>query len=191
MSYLWSFQSFDAEKLVSLFSDPDGPAMSRLLDLVQSEISGFRDAEAATSVARAFVASGLSYDDLSERQARDADDLIVLIFSPEGFAEDLDVAYLSDEGFHPADVKELLARNPTAAVLPALVRGRRAGQDQPMECEYCFLSPGEVASVIDEVRAAIDAPAPWSEEWARANAEGNLLQPLASAGDRWVLGQLG
>ena len=191
MSYLWSFQSFDAERLVSLFADPQGAALARLLEVVESDVDDPQDVEAATSLARRFVAAGLSYEGLDRRESRAADDMVALIFSPEGFAEDLGVAYLSDEGMHPSDIEELIARNPLVAVLPALVRGRRAGQEESTQCEYCVLSPAEVASAIEEVGRAIDSPSPWSTEWAPTNARDFLLQPLIAAGDRWVYAQLG
>ena len=108
MSYLWSFQSFDADRLTSLFADPDGPALAQLIDLIGSDLAGFDDAIEAASTARAFIASGLSYDSLNIQQSRDADEIVSLDLLAEGLADDLGVAYLSDDGIHPSDVEEVL-----------------------------------------------------------------------------------
>ena len=192
MSYLWTFHSFDAERLSALFADPLGQAVGRLRELVRSPEAGFRDPDTADLVVEALVASGLSYENLDQRQARVADEIIGLIFSPEGFAADLDMVSLSDEGVHHGELKELMQRNPQATLLTILVRsGRRAGQDQPVQCEYCILEPSEVSAMIDEVQTAIAQPVEWSDEWRLANTQEFLLAPLAAASSRWVYGHLG
>jgi hypothetical protein len=194
MSYLWSFQSFDAMKLSALFANERGPAADRLRTLVRSDSDefGFDDPDEAAAVADALLASGFSYEGLDRRQARVADEVVALLFLPEGFAPELDVVNLSEEGVHHGDLRELIARNPDARMLQMLVRsGRRAGQDEPVQCEYCILDPTEVASLIDEVRTAIAQPIQWSDEWRKSNSEDFLLSPLLAAGDRWVFGSLG
>jgi len=194
MSYLWSFKSFDASKLSALFGNERSPAADRLRTLVRSDSdeSGFDDPDEAALVADALLASGFSYEGFDRRQARVADDVITLIFLSEGFSSELDVVNLSEDGIHHGDLRELVARNPDASMLQILVRsGRRAGQDEPVQCEYCILDPSEVARLIDEVRTAIAEPIEWSDEWRRSNSEDFLLSPLLAAGDLWLFGSLG
>jgi len=128
MSYLWSFATFDANRLLALFADPSGAATARLVELTAWEGAGFDDPVHAADVAARFAGSGLSYEGLDARDARVADQLVMVMFSPEGFEPDLAVEYLSAEGVHPLEINELLARVPDARLLPVLILGRRAGQ---------------------------------------------------------------
>jgi len=192
VSYLWSFSTFNADRLVALFSDPGGEATARLVELTGWDGAGFDDAGFAASVAASFVASGLSYEGLDSRTTGVADAVVMLIFSPEGFERELEEEHLSDEGVHPLEIKELLSRAPDARVLPVLVSGRRAGQEEPSRCEYCILSPDEVAGLLDEIETALAADRPWPTEDGRKTVEAYLRPPLqvAHAEGRWVYAQL-
>lgn len=192
MSYLWSFHSFNADRLLTLFADPQGEPTARLLDLTRWDGAGFDDPENAATVASAFVGSGLSYEGLDAEATQVADQVVMLIFSPEGFENDLEVEHISPDGVHPSVIEELLGRTERARVLPMLVSGRRAGQDAPSGCEYCVLSPAEVSALLDEVDEGVSVPRPWLIEYASDVVEEDLRQPLrlASETGRWVYCQL-
>jgi hypothetical protein len=192
VSYLWSFQSFDADHLATLFADPREEPTARLLELVQGDGAGFDDPTLAAKVAAAFVGSGLSYEGLDARAARIADGVVMLIFSPEGYEDELEVEHISPDGVHPSLIKELLGRTERAEVLPLLVSGRRAGQEDPSDCEYCVLSPDEVATLLEEVEAGLSSQRPWSTDYGAEVVDECLREPMrgAEAVRRWVYCQL-
>jgi hypothetical protein len=192
VSYLWSFATFDADRLLSLFGDPAGAATARLVELSGLEATGFDDADRAADVARRFAGSGLSYEGLDAGDARVADKLLMLIFSPEGFARELGVEDLSDQGVHPLEINELLARAPDARLLPALILGRRAGQDEASRCEYCVLAPDELAALVREIDRGLADERPWPTAAGRATLQRDLRAPLERALEqgRWVYGRL-
>ena len=192
MSYLWSFATFDADRLLSLFGDPGGPATTRLIELCAREGAGFDDAAHAADVARRFAGNGLSYEGLEAADARVADALVMLIFSPEGFAQELAVEYLSDEGVHPLEINELLARVPDARLLPAVILGRRAGEDETSRCEYCVLAPDELGALLYEIDSGLADERPWPTALGRDALQRDLRAPLYRAHEqgRWVYGQL-
>ena len=192
MSYLWSFATFDADRLLALFGDPAGAATARLVELSRWEGAGFDDAANAADVALRFAGSGLSYQGLDARDARVADGLMMLIFSPEGFGRELGIEHLSDDGVHPLEINELLERVPNARLLPVLILGRRAGQDEPSRCEYCVLAPDELGALIGEIDSGLADDRPWPTASGRATLERDLRGPIqrALAQGRWLYGQL-
>lgn len=192
MSYLWSFHAFDADRLVTLFADPRGEPTRRLLDLTRWDGAGFDDPAYAATIAADFVRSGLSYDGLDAGATRVADGVVMLIFSPEGFEEELQVEHISPDGVHPTVIKELLGRTQRARLLPTLVAGRRAGQEQSSDCEYCVLSPDEVTNLLEEIAEGMSAPGPWSTGYGAEVLDECLRQPMRQAqiNHRWVYCQL-
>jgi hypothetical protein len=192
VSYLWSFSTFDADRLLGLFADPAGAATARLVELIASDGAGFADTARAADVAMRFAGSGLSYEGLDAGDARVADDLVVLIFSPEGFERELGVEHLSDEGIHPLEINELLARVPDARILPTLILGRRAGQDEPGRCEYCVLAPDELGALVREIDSGLADDRPWPTAYGRASVERDLRLPIQRALEQgsWVYGQV-
>ena len=192
MSYLWSFHTFEADRLVSLFADPRGEPTTRLLDLTRWDGAGFDDPEYASTIAAEFVRSGLSYDGLDTEATRVADQVVMLIFSPEGFEEELRVEHISPDGVHPTVIKELLGRTQRVDILPTLVAGRRAGQEQSSDCEYCVLSPDEVTTLLGEVDEGMSVQRPWSTDYGAEVLDECLREPMrqAQANHRWVYCQL-
>jgi hypothetical protein len=192
MSYLWSFATFDADRLLALFADPAGAATARLVELTAWEGAGFDDPVHAADVAARFAGSGLSYEGLDARDARVADQLVMVMFSPEGFEPDLAVEYLSAEGVHPLEINELLARVPDARLLPVLILGRRAGQDETSRCEYCVLAPDELGALLREIDRGLADDRPWPTAYGRATVQDHLRQPIQRALEMgsWVYGQL-
>jgi hypothetical protein len=192
VSYLWSFVTFDADRLLGLFGDPAGAATARLVELTASDGAGFDDAAHAADVATRFAGSGLSYEGLDARDARVADGLVMLIFSPEGFERDLAVEYLSDEGVHPLEINELLARVPDARLLPALILGRRAGEDETSRCEYCVLAPDELGVLLQEIDSGLADDRPWPTAYGRATVQDHLRSPIERAVEQgsWVYAEL-
>ena len=192
MSYLWSFASFDADRLLALFADPAGAATARLVELAGRAGAGFDDPAHAADVARRFAGSGLSYEGLDARDGRVADALVMLIFSTVGFGRELDIENLSDEGVHPLEINELLARVPDASLLTVLILGRRAGQDEPSRCEYCVLAPDELGTLLREINLGLADERPWPTANGRAALQRDLRAPLERALEqgRWVYGRL-
>jgi hypothetical protein len=192
LSYLWSFHSFDADRLATLFADPRDAPTTHVLELTQWEGAGFDDPEYAATIAAEFVGSGLSYEGLDARATRVADEVVMLIFSPEGFEEELQVEHISPDGLQPTHIKELLGRTERAHILPLLVAGRRAGQEQSSDCEYCVLSPDEVTTLLEEVDEGMSAQRPWSIDYGAELLDECLREPMrqAQASHRWVYCQL-
>src|SRR5262245_21251424 len=192
MSYLWSFSTFDAERLLNLFLEPAGPATARLVELCGWDGAGFADPSHAADVARRFAGNGLSYEGLDAADARVADGLVMLIFSHEGFERELGVEHLSDEGVHPLEINELLARVPDARLLPTLILGRRAGQDEASRCEYCVLAPDELGALIREINTGLADERPWPTANGRDALQRDLRTPLERALERgrWVYGKV-
>ena len=192
MSYLWSFATFDADRLLALFRQPAGAGTARLVELSGWEGAGFDDATHAADVAMRFAGNGLSYEGLDADDACVADDLVMLIFSPEGFGGELGVAYLSDEGVHPLEINELLARVPDARLLPGLILGRRAGQDEPSRCKYCVLGPDELGTLLWEIDSGLADGRPWPTAKGRATVQRDLRSPIQRALElgSWVYGRL-
>ncbi len=190
MAYHWWFASFEAERLFELFADPSGPAVVRMVALAPELQTRLVDPPTAVRVVQTFLASGLSYDDLSLREATAADDLVPEIFSPRGFGAELLVEPLSPAGIPQTLVRELVTRLPSASALKSLISGRRAGQDQPSACAYVVLEPAEVALLIHEVEAALAVWLPWESEGGPQMTRDLLLAPLRDSVGAWVFGQL-
>lgn len=190
MAYHWWFASFEAERLVDLIADPSGPAVARMVALAPELQTRLVDADTALRVVQVFLASGLSYDDLSLREATVADDMVPELFSPRGLGEELRVEALSPAGIPLTVVRELLGRLPGATVLRTLISGRRAGQDQPGSCGYVVLEPAEVKALIAEVEAALGAWMPWGSDSTPQLTRDLLLAPLRDSVGAWVFGQL-
>jgi hypothetical protein len=177
MSYSWSFHSFSDEAFGKVFGRSSPERVSEFLALVAAEPGG-----AKTEIARSTLTSGISYVGASPAAARATDEVIKLAFSPAGFEAELDVEHLSPDGVHPSVVAELIRRlNAPAPLLSGLLGGRRFGQTEPADCEYCIFRPDEVAAVLREVRGARAAGGAWSAEYVPELLQECLIEPFEAA----------
>ena len=192
MSYLWWFSSFSPVALERVLTDGDQGRLDDLVALASEEETRFADTLTQGTVARRLLSSGLSYEGFDEKQARIADDVVQLVFSPGGLWEELEMEGVSPDGVHPSVISELMARTETS-VLPLLVKGRRAGQDEPVQCEYCILSPAEAAQAVDDAERAMAAPMAWSADYLPEEVAECLVGPLraGSTDGRWIFASLG
>jgi hypothetical protein len=191
MSYTWSFASFDPEALARLLGGGHQRELDAFVDLVGSGADGLGPLDPA--IARALLGSGFSYEDFDAGDAQQADDIVFLAFSPDGFWDDLAMEADSPDGLPPDVIEELLARTGGGAMLPLLRTGRRCGEETPSPCDYAVLAPEEVTILLKEVRRAMAAPAAWSAPHVPELVSECLIEPLENGtrGGRWVFASLG
>ncbi|HEV2705114.1 MAG TPA: hypothetical protein VGV59_04270 [Pyrinomonadaceae bacterium] len=180
MSYSWSFHSFSDEAFHNVFGRSSPEQVSEFLELAASDL-GDLSAEIAHA-SRSMLMSGISYDGVSPQASRAMDEVLRFAFSPEGLEAQLEVKPLSPDGIHPAVIAELVRRlNAPTPLLAALLRGRRYGQAEPADCEYCIFRPDEVSAVLKEIRNACAASEVWSAEYMPDLLQECLIEPFEVA----------
>jgi len=166
MSYLWNFKSFSWPKFEAIVGSGDSSHEQLVVEAVTWDDWG--DMDVIERLARVLVRSGPSYDSLSSEEATDMDDLVSMLFGPEGLEEELEIEYESPDGLHPSVVKELLDRardRVEVHYLPILNGGRRLGLTELTHCEYCLLRATEVSALRKEVEQVVALPVSWSESY--------------------------
>lgn len=181
MARLWWFYSFCPERFAAFFDGSVPDAERRVVDAATWEGSFWRDPSVPARLAARMTAGGIRYDGLSAADAAALDQLLPMLFSPEGLAEQWEVVAESPDGLPPSVVQELLPRVTGAVLLPVLVGGRRFGEAEPSACEYCCLSPAECGRLVDEVERALASGGPWSGAWLPEVVGECLLGPLQSS----------
>ena len=168
MSYLWSFQSFDPAKSQHIFGGGDPCARDAVVRALTWDEDAFDDVDAVVFVAEWIVSHGITYAGLAGSMRELLDDLIPVIFSPEGLAQELDVRPESPDGVHPSVFEEIIARasgHPSLRMLPLFRRGRRHGETETTSrCEYVILTPDELSTLCEELEAVLGQTVAWSAD---------------------------
>ena len=180
MSYSWSFHSFSDEAFSDIFGRSSPQQVDEFHELVASAPGGGNPEIVRAS--RSMLMSGISYDGASPDASRAMDEVIKLAFSPEGFEAELDVEHLSPDGIHPSVIDELVGRlDAPTPHLSGLLRGKRFGQTEPADCEYCVFRSDEVPAVLQEIRSACAAGGSWSSEYMPELLQECLIEPFETA----------
>ena len=180
MSYSWSFHSFSGEAFRSVFGRSSPEQVNEFLESAASDLGDLTPEIAHAS--RSMLLSGISYDGLSPGNSRAMDEVIRFAFSPEGLATELELEPISPDGIHPSVIAELVQRlNAPTPLLSYLLRGRRFGQTEPSDCEYCIFRPDEVLAVLEEVRSACADRGAWSVEYVPDLLQECLIEPFEAA----------
>lgn len=193
MSRMWWFYSYSAERFANYFDGSVPDAASRLVDAATWDDGGWPEPSVPARLAARITVEGIRYDGLPISDAAGLDQLLPILFAPEGLAEKWEVVPESPDGLHPSVVAELLPRATEAALLPVLIGGRRFGVSEPSECEYCFLSPVECDLMAREAEQALSSGGQWSAAWVPGVVQECLVGPLRSAASksRPLFGSLG
>ena len=159
MSFLWHFSSYDDSKLQSL----DAPTVC---DALLWDEGAFDDATAVERLATHIATNGISYDSLSDADRDLLDELVPLIFSPEGLESTLDCEPESDDGIHPFVIQEMLKHSGSAEILPWLIHGRRHDCSTPdVSCNYVLLNSSQVSQLLAECTSILNGNPSWSESY--------------------------
>jgi hypothetical protein len=181
---MWSFYSYSPVQFASFFGSNQTDAVGQVVDAVTWDEGAWEDVDAASSLAETIAMHGIRYTGLSDEEARMLDDMIPMLFSPQGLAEQLEVEAESPDGLHPSVVKELIrvgGKSASANLLRILVAGRRFGEQIPSDCGYCFLSTAETGGLLTEVRGVLAVGGPWSSSAVPEIVESCLAGVLESA----------
>jgi hypothetical protein len=190
---MWWFYSYDPKRFAAYFDGSVLDAARQVADAVTWDDGAWRDPSAPHRLAAQIAAGGIRYDGLPDADTTALDQMLPMLFAPEGLAEQWDVTPESPDGLHPSVILELLPRVAGAMLLPVLIDGRRFGAATPSACEYCFLSLADCERLAVEVEQALESDGPWSAAWVPDVVNECLVVPLRSASSkgRPVFGSLG
>jgi hypothetical protein len=193
MSRMWSFYSYNAARFVAYFDGSVRDAAREVTDAVTWDDGAWRDPSVPRRLAARITEGGIRYNGLPDSDAAALDQLLPMLFAPEGLAEQWEVTPESPDGFHPSVVLELAPRAAGTMLLPVLIGGRRFGSSDPSACGYCFLSLADCERLVLEAERALGADRPWSAGWVPDVVSECLIDPLRSAVSkgRPVFGSLG
>lgn len=196
MSRLWWFYSFCPSRFDAYFGGGEPDALRQIEEAAAWDAGAWEDISVPRRLAARIAAQGITYAGLVPTEISALDEVVKLLFSPEGLWEPFQLAPESPDGLSPSLVQELLTTNrdkikPTH--LPWLVGGRRFGDVAASDSGYCLLSQGEVAHLLSEVRQALAAGGPWRQAALPDVVQECLVAPLESATrkDRPLFGRLG
>jgi hypothetical protein len=179
---MWWFYSYSARRFASYFDGSVPDAASDLVDAATwDDGGGWPEPSVPARLAALITAEGIRYEGMATTDAVALDQLLPMLFAPEGLAEKWEVVPESPDGLHPWVVTELLPRATGAALLPVLIGGRRFGVSEPSLCEYCFLSADECELIAREAEQALSSGGPWSAAWVPDVVQECLVGPLRSA----------
>ena len=187
MSFLWHFSSYDHAKLGSLTE-------SAIADALLWDDGAFDNVSSVQRLAQHIASAGISYSGLSATDAALLDELIPMMFSPEGLESELALEPESDDGLAPTIVSEMVEHLPTASCLRWLVRGRRHGSESfDVECNYVILSPTDVTDLLAECASVMDSSPDWSQDYVPDVIRECLIDTLTSiqAKGKYAIGALG
>lgn len=164
----WMFNSFNPGRFHQVFGKSTDAEEQALQKVVEFEMgSGPEDdlAKLAVKLAK----QGISYHNVSPRDAEAIDQVVTIAIGPEGLWTELEMEQESGQGqgLTSRAVDELLKRAAANKVqvdlLPALKKGRRYGSvELGANCNYVIFDRNEVAKLAQEVRTLTELPAPWS-----------------------------
>ncbi len=181
MSRLWSFYSYNPARFTSYFDGSVTDAASHVFEATAWEDGVWRDPAVPARLAAQVTIGGISYDELPPADATVLDQMLPMLFAPEGLAEQWEVVPESPDGLHPSVIRELLPRAGRAVLLPVLLGGRRIGAVEPSECGYCLLTPAECERLAAEAEQVLASGRPWSQEWVPDVVDECLIGPLRAA----------
>ena len=187
MSLLWHFSSYDHAKLGSLTE-------SAIADALLWDDGAFDDVSAVRRLAQHIAAAGISYSGLPPADAELLDELIPLLFSPEGLESELGVEPESEDGLAPSVVSEMIEHMPNAGFLPPLIRGRRHGSDSmDIDCNYVILAPANVTDLLAECSTVMESSPAWTQTYIPDVIRECLIATLTSiqAKGKYAIGALG
>lgn len=161
MSLAWSFLSYSPDRFSAFFGGDAADAEEVVVQAVTWDEEAWDDPSLPAHLARRIARQGIDYGGLTPVEASLLDDLVPILFSPEGMGDDLKVEECGLEGPTPAEVRHLLDRAGTdpPAHLTAFLKGRRAGSTEPARCGYVLLDPAEVVELRTELEALLGAGA--------------------------------
>lgn len=185
MSYLWHFYSYSKPALDAVVGSKDAEIEQTVVEAVTWDDWDEGNTADMERLGRRLIESTAPYEGLPEADAKTLDEVIKMLFSPEGLEEQLEIEPESPDGVHESVIEELISRGGPAikpALLPILQkRGRRYGQSTPTLCEYCLLDTTEVCMLQQEVTELRSSSMPWSDPAIAAVVDECLLAPLESA----------
>lgn len=180
MTGKWLFHSFNPGRFYQVFGKAKEQEEMALLKIIEFEM-GCSPEDPISDLARRILHEGINYQGMPRRDAEELDQVISIALGPEGLWTELELEAESVEGFSPKLAEEMLRRAADGQfdphVLPALLRGRRYGTNELIECRYCVLDTTEVARLAQEVRTILELPGEWSVQEAQAQVIDGLLYP--------------
>lgn len=184
MSRLWHFFSYSQPAFDAYLGGGGAGTVEEVIAAVLWDEEAWADAADARRLAERSAHDGISYANLSSREASCLDQLLQALFAPEGLAEKWEVVPESPDGLHPSIVQELLPRAVGATLMPVLLVGRRYGAAESSACGYCFLSPTECERLAAEAEQALASTNAWSGAWLPGVVVDCLIGPLRSASSK-------
>lgn len=179
MSYLWHFYSFSKPALDRVIGSGTEDSKTLVVDAVTWD-EWHNDMSKVKEIAIGIVDRGVNYAALSEKDREILDEIIKLIFGPEGLWEHLEVEPESPEGIHWNTINELIQRaggEEKAKYLRLLKNGRRLDSSD-YAGNYVILSPEEVSALLEEAAQAYNAMQKWSNDEDKEIAKECLLNVL-------------
>jgi hypothetical protein len=179
MSAKWLFHSFNPGRFYQVFGKAKEQEELALLKIIEFEM-GCSPEDPISDLARRIVHHGINYSGMQRRDAEELDQVLSIALGPEGLWTELEMEAESVEGFSPKLAEKMVKRvegHMELQVLPALLRGRRYGTNELVECRYCILDTSEVARLAQEVRAVLETPGTWSAPEIESQIVDGLLYP--------------
>jgi hypothetical protein len=184
MSQSWRFCSYSQPRLNAMLGGGEPNAADQLTEAVMWDAETWRDPSLLQRTAERIAHDGINYAGLSRQEAECLDQMLPIVFSPEGLSKQLEVEPESPDGLYPLVVQELLTtirHEGHASRLRVLLNGRRFGATDVSNCGYCFLSLHDCELLLAEVRHALSGRPRWSQRSFPEVVEESLVGPLQSA----------
>jgi hypothetical protein len=179
MSYLWHFASFNNESFNKIIGSGSADAEQLIIDAVTWD-EWHNDMSVVTQLAAHLVACGADYSELNEDNAEILDEIVKMLFSPEGLEEQFGLEYESPDGIHYTTIAELIERNggeENSPCLKLLKKGRRLDGSKCIG-DYLILEPKEIQALLEEAQKAFNANINWSDEAHKTIAKECLIDVL-------------
>jgi hypothetical protein len=179
MSYLWHFYSFSRAALDRIIGSGTEDSKTLVLDAVTWD-EWHNDMSNVKAIAIGIVDRGVNYAVFSDKDKEILDEIIKMIFYPEGLGEHLEVEPESSGGIHWNTINELIQRaggEEKAKYLRLLKNGRRL-DSSGYAGDYVILSPEEVSALLEEVTQAYNAIQKWSYDENKKIAKECLIDLL-------------
>jgi len=181
MSRLWHFYSYSQPTFDAYLGGGRTNAAEEIVAASTWDEDAWSELQSVHHLCSMIAQRGINYGELSPSEAARLDELLPVLFAPEGLEGQWGVAAESPDGLHPAVVRELVTRAGGASLLPILLGGRRYGVAKPSACGYCFLAPAECEQLTAEAERALASEGLWSGDWLPGVVSECLIVPLRSA----------
>ncbi len=163
MSNAWHMYSFNQEQFDKLFLSGSSKNLEKFKELFEDEED---ESEALLELSQHIIEKGLSYDSLSESQSELMDYLFILSLSEyptDEFleAEELPIDSISTDVIHAIytaiENHQSSFNLEEVDLIKAFCLGRRyKHEDINTDCEYIFLSPPEVSSLVNSIKKLLE-----------------------------------